>query len=293
MSDVDWPQWQLPPADVESAAQDHDSQRPHLDYPQSSLYPQHSINPASGAPPPKGAFTQDDPPQWVNSTPGPVSRPGKLKPAIVAAATLATLAVGIGITVVTLHPWSNNPTTDPGVRDIVTQPSLAQDPPFTSRSLSPPSAISATASCTSPPSHDAGGNPTSYEAQKVIDGRPDTAWRCDGNGVGQQLRLTFGGTVTLTHIGVIPGLAKVDPYDATDRYAQNRRVSAVRYTFDDGRTIDQNFDTSISNRSIQSISVPHVESSSITITISTSVAGSAQNNQPAVDKVAISEVAVS
>ena len=93
-----------------------------------------------------------------------------------------------------------------------------------------------------------------YEAGKAIDGVPDTAWRCDGSGVGQQLQVSFPGRVALTSIGMVPGYAKTDPYDGTDRYTQNRRISAVQYTFDDG---------------------------------------SSPGGQPPFDKIAISEIAVS
>jgi hypothetical protein len=94
-------------------------------------------------------------------------------------------------------------------------------------------------------------------------------------------------------VGLIPGLAKTDPADGTDRYAQNRRIAAVRYTFDDGSSVVQRFDTSPGNRSVQSMQVPRVRTAHVSLTILESVPGSPVNGQPAVDKVAVSEVAFS
>jgi hypothetical protein len=40
------------------------------------------------------------------------------------------------------------------------------------------------ASCVSPTSKDAAGNVTAYNAVNAVEDRLDTAWRCDGSGVG-------------------------------------------------------------------------------------------------------------
>ncbi|MGH4023152.1 MAG: discoidin domain-containing protein [Pseudonocardiaceae bacterium] len=151
---------------------------------------------------------------------------------------------------------------------------------------------SASASCVSSPSHDAGGTTVTYGPEKAVDGAADTAWRCEGAGVGHQLEVSFPGQMTLTGVGLVPGYAKTDAYDGTDRYAQNRRISAVRYTFDDGGSVVQNFDTG-TYRGLQTIALPNVATSHLTITVLGSVAGEATNGQPPSDKVAISEVAVS
>lgn len=156
-----------------------------------------------------------------------------------------------------------------------------------------PGTILASALCVSDPSQDCGGTPFTYEPAKAVDGLSDTAWRCDGEEVGQQLRISFAGRITLTSIGMIPGYAKTDPYDGTDRYAQNRRISAVDYTFDDGSTVRQSFDTSASARSLQTIALPDLSTSHVTITILSSVSGETTGGQQPFNKVAISEVVVS
>jgi hypothetical protein len=62
-----------------------------------------------------------------------------------------------------------------------------------------------------------------------------TAWRCPGSAVGQQLVYDFGRSVTLTAVGLVPGYAEVDPMDGTDRFAESRTVTAVKWRFDDRR----------------------------------------------------------
>jgi hypothetical protein len=147
---------------------------------------------------------------------------------------------------------------------------------------------SASASCVSPPGQDSAGNPFDYGADKAIDNQTDTAWRCGHDGVGQTLTINLSRTTTLTGIGLIPGFAKVDPYDGTDRFYQSRRVSSVQYTLSDGTTINQNFD--IADREVQFVSFPSHSTTSVTVTILASVPGSEINGKGAVDKVAISEV---
>jgi hypothetical protein len=91
----------------------------------------------------------------------------------------------------------------------------------------------------------------------------------------------------------VPGYAKTDVKDGTDRYAQNRRISAVEYAFDDGRTFTQNFDTSALHRNPQTRILPNVSTSHVKITILGSVSGQANNGQPPFDQVAISEITIS
>lgn len=160
-----------------------------------------------------------------------------------------------------------------------------------SHDVSPaPAQLSATASCVSPTGQDSAGNVFDYEPARAIDGQADTAWRCDHDGVGQTLTIHFGQTVRLTGMGIIPGFAKVDPYDGTDRYLQSRRISSVRYQFDDGSTVDQNFDLSSGSRDLQTTTFTPRQTSSVAITIVSSIPGQTVNGFAPVDKVAISEV---
>ena len=45
----------------------------------------------------------------------------------------------------------------------------------------------------------------------------------------------------LTEIALIPGYAKVDPFDGTDRFFENRRVLAAHAVFDDGSSVPMTF----------------------------------------------------
>lgn len=99
------------------------------------------------------------------------------------------------------------------------------------------------ASSTAPPGEEADGSTVSYAADQTVDGERSTAWRCVGDCTGQTLTIDLGGERRVTEVGLLPGYAKTDPTDGTNRYFQNRRVSSVQWTFDDGTSVEQTFDT--------------------------------------------------
>jgi hypothetical protein len=154
-----------------------------------------------------------------------------------------------------------------------------------------PVPVAVTATCQRAPSRDSRGAPTSYEPQRAVDGDLTTAWRCDGDGAGQSITLGFAGPTRLTQVGIVPGLAKSDPGDGTDRYAQNRRIAGVRITTDTGGSVEAALDPTGTNRSVQYVSLDGVTAGSVTVTILSSVPGTRQNGQDAVDSVAIAEIA--
>lgn len=92
--------------------------------------------------------------------------------------------------------------------------------------------VTVEASATARPSVDGAGQPVSFEAANLVDGRPDTAWRVDGDGIGHTLTFRFDRTVHVQAIGLLPGYAKVDPVSGTDRFPQNRRVTEATYHLD-------------------------------------------------------------
>ena len=143
----------------------------------------------------------------------------------------------------------------------------------------------ASASCQSPNAFDAGGNTVSYQPSNVFDQDLSTAWRCDGDGHGDTLRLTLARTMPIGEVGMVPGYAKTDPYDGTDRYAQNDRITEVRWTFDNGRSVVQRLDGSPHNRRMQTVRIPVTRTRTITMTILDSTPG-------ARDTVAVSEVRI-
>ncbi|MGH8839160.1 MAG: discoidin domain-containing protein [Jiangellaceae bacterium] len=95
-----------------------------------------------------------------------------------------------------------------------------------------------------------------YEPALSVDADPETAWRCPGDGVGETLVLDLGGSVRIAEVALVPGYAKTDAADGTDRYAENRRITAVRWRFDDGTTVEQELDPDPTLRDLQTFRVP-------------------------------------
>ncbi len=104
----------------------------------------------------------------------------------------------------------------------------------------PPASI--VASNTAPPGRDFSGAPVTYEPGNAIDGDITTTWRTPGPGIGERLTLTLPGTTSITRIGLVPGYAKVDEADGTNRFTQNRRIRSVRWLFADGTEVVQDFE---------------------------------------------------
>lgn len=143
----------------------------------------------------------------------------------------------------------------------------------------------ATASCEAPPSVDAAGNRIRYEPANTYDGDLSTAWRCNGDGVGQTLTLSLAEGVRIGEVGLVPGYAKTDPRSGADRYAENNRITRVRWTFADGTSIVQSLDGSATNREMQTVRIPLTESNQVEIEVLASTPG-ARNT------IAVSEVRV-
>ncbi|MEX5718763.1 NADase-type glycan-binding domain-containing protein [Geodermatophilus maliterrae] len=97
------------------------------------------------------------------------------------------------------------------------------------------------ASATADPSRDGAGDLVTFVPWNVADGDPETTWRVPGDGVGQYLELTFDVPVYVDSIAVVPGYAKVDPTDGTDRFRQNRRVSSAVFHFSGGEELQVSY----------------------------------------------------
>ena len=119
----------------------------------------------------------------------------------------------------------------------------------------------AEAPTTAPPNQDVDGNPVTYDAVRMLDGDPSTAWRMAGDGTGAVLRFTLPGRTRLTSVGLVNGYAKVD--GDIDWYPRNRRVTAVTWGFDDGSTLRQEL---IEGPSTQTIAAD-VVTTTVTLTL--------------------------
>lgn len=123
------------------------------------------------------------------------------------------------------------------------------------------------ADCTAPPGTDSAGRTVTYVPQNAIDGKADTAWRCPGAAVGERLVLRLARDTDVAEVGLIPGYAKTDPESGADRYAENNRVTRVRWTFGDGVTVVQRLDPDPSSRAIQMVRVPRTTTDTVTLEI--------------------------
>jgi hypothetical protein len=141
------------------------------------------------------------------------------------------------------------------------------------------------ASCQSDTSRDAAGNPTAYEPANAHDEDLSTAWRCDGSGVGQRFTVQVPAGTVVGEVGLVPGYAKTDPATGVDRYAENNRITRVRWTFDDGSTFVQRMSGSADDRRLRTRRVPATETGQVVVEILASEPGPR-------DTVAISEIRV-
>lgn len=143
-------------------------------------------------------------------------------------------------------------------------------PPDTTTAVIDPSqsaqvAVSAQVPAQAADGVDKAGNPTTYGPEKMLDGDPVTAWRMDGDGSGSDLYFDLGGSRALTAIRIINGYAKTDPASGENRYLQERRTTAVTWTFDDGTQVQQSY---TNTRRFQQLELPsHPVTSHVTMRI--------------------------
>ncbi len=117
----------------------------------------------------------------------------------------------------------------------------------------------------------------------MLDGDPSTAWRVEGSGLGAAVGIRLPAPARITQVGLIPGYAKIDPASGTDRFAENRRIRAVRWHFSDGTVIGQRFQD---RAAMQRIAVS-VTASWVLVEIVATLPG-----DPAHDYTAISDVSI-
>lgn len=91
------------------------------------------------------------------------------------------------------------------------------------------------------------GELVSYDATQLIDGDMNTGWGAgENNGTGQSVTVRFAERVRLSRVGLTPGFAKFGPRQdrgcaSVEAFPLNRWVTSVRYTFDDGTSVVQDF----------------------------------------------------
>ncbi|MFC7497571.1 MULTISPECIES: NADase-type glycan-binding domain-containing protein [unclassified Nocardioides] len=112
---------------------------------------------------------------------------------------------------------------------------------------------------TAAPGQDVAGEPVTFDAENMLDGVPETAWRMPGDGTGGEIVVTLASESSLRSVGLINGYAK--KAEGRDWYHGNRRVEQVEWVFDDGTTISQDFEDTTGVQSTD------VEITTTTITI--------------------------
>ncbi|MGJ6979926.1 NADase-type glycan-binding domain-containing protein [Aestuariimicrobium soli] len=123
------------------------------------------------------------------------------------------------------------------------------------------------ASCTAPNATDIEGKPVTYPATNVTDNEPATAWRCDGDGLGQSLTFTFAPGSVLVGVGVQNGYVKTS--GKAQLYDEYRKVTRVRWTLADGSWFTQSL--SDNNTSVQQVLIPPTQvTGPVTLTIEAS-----------------------
>ena len=123
------------------------------------------------------------------------------------------------------------------------------------------------ADCTSSPGVDSAGRRVSYAPENAVDADSTSAWRCPGTAVGQKLVLRLDRAVDVAEVGLIPGYAKTDPANGADRYAENNRITRVRWTLGDGVEVVQRLDPDPSSRAMQVLRVPRTTTDTVTLEV--------------------------
>ncbi len=132
--------------------------------------------------------------------------------------------------------------------------------------VKPVEGLRAKANCTAPPGQDASGAPVSYGADNLVDGVADTTWRCQGTAIGRKITLRLPGKTSIGEVGLIPGYAKTDEASGADRYAENNRVTRVRWTIGD-RQVVQKIDDAPLDRSLRLLRVPKTDAREVGLEI--------------------------
>ena len=237
----------VPPAST--AAEADSLAGPALDAPTEVLPPAAEWPPPAGVPP-AGSLAESAPPSgpvWAPEPPPPRTVDSRRLTAVIAGLVVLAVLLAAAVVLLTRHNQHPPPTattsspSTPGPQSTTTSP---EGVPTTPPPVPPTVAnIADEATITAPPAaannHDKAGNATSYGTDHLTDGDPTTAWRMVGDGSGAEVVLTFGAPRTITKLGLINGYAKTDPSSGEDRYGQERRITAVSWTFDDGTSVAQ------------------------------------------------------
>ena len=143
------------------------------------------------------------------------------------------------------------------------------------------------ASDTRPDGTDSCGEPTSYQAIFTVDRVRDTGWMVPGDGVGAAITITLAERSLVAEVGLVPGYDKTDPCTGDDRFDELRRVTAVRWTFDDGSSIVQDV------RPTRTLQTATLDLPVVTMRVSMTILETTEPGEDRLDHTAVSEIVVS
>lgn len=132
--------------------------------------------------------------------------------------------------------------------------------------VTPLGGVRARVSCTSTSGVDASGKPVTYGPSNLLDGAADTTWRCDGSAIGEKITLALGEALPIGQVGLIPGYAKTDDASEVDRFAENNRITRVRWTIGGTRVVQQ-LSGSPTDRNLQLLRVPRTVADTVVLEI--------------------------
>ena len=215
--------------------------------------------------------------------PPPASPRGR-NPAIIMIVILLCLTIGAvaGMALLLQSDWRISA---PGSAESSAQQTTSSDAPHSGQvaTLTP---TQVTVGCQAQQSTDGAGATVVYAPEQMSDGKMNTAWRCNGNGVGQVVTFGFPAETTIAQVGLVNGYAKVDPASGAERYGEYRRITKVTWTFANGTSFQQSLNDEVTT--MQKLSIPSQPGDQVTLTIEASTdPGSTARGR---DAVVISEV---
>lgn len=144
----------------------------------------------------------------------------------------------------------------------------------------------ATADATSADGVDSAKERVSYSAANLTDGELETAWRMKGDGSGRSIQFRFTQPVSITALALTNGYTKQDSGNGANRYQEERRITQVTWTTDDGSTFEQ--ELTDATWDLQRLQIEETSTSTLTLTITDTTAP----GDPKRDYTAISEVEI-
>ena len=235
------------------------------------LYRQDSYAPGVTAGDPQTLLLPLDSPPSALPSDGPTAAPPRGRnPMIIMSVILLCLTAGAvaGIALL-LHPASRTAAAGSAESSVQNAAPSAALPSAQVASAMP---NQVKVGCQASQSADDAGNPVYYVPEQMLDGEMNTAWRCNGNGVGQVVTFEFPTGTTIVEVGLVNGY---------------RRITKATWTFANGTSFQQSLEDGV--KTMQKLSIPSQPGEQVTLTIEASTGPG--SNARGRDAVVISEVA--